>query len=269
MAKADMNPFLAGTIGVVVGLALAFLITKLANNCLWASSGEDVKRDIIKTLLRQSARWSTAAAQDEAPMIAVLHANYGAGYLWALMDVANNDEIERATGVDVLKYKEGITSTQDAATVRAIGACPEFGPPATYLTSLGGEGKRETPTYSSRRFGKIEMLHLRCCLATHMTDYLCQTSGDIHIRHFVPILHWLRYPLASCNVQAEIRGRAGSAAQSERSEVNRQHLAVLQPSLRGGVIQVLGRTASWHMNDTNDQEMRGRARCTAQKHTKI
>ena len=40
----------------------------------------------INTLIRQAARWSVAAQQDESPIIALLHANYGAGYLWALKD---------------------------------------------------------------------------------------------------------------------------------------------------------------------------------------
>ena len=39
------------------------------------------KKFIVNKLLRQTARWSTAAKQDNNSMIAVLHANYGAGYL--------------------------------------------------------------------------------------------------------------------------------------------------------------------------------------------
>ena len=56
----------------------------------------------IKTLVRQAARWSSAAKQDKNPMIAVLHSNYGAGFLWALKDIATQDQIEKATGI---KYR--------------------------------------------------------------------------------------------------------------------------------------------------------------------
>ncbi len=128
-------------VGVVVGLVLMYLLTKVGKMCHWFSDGDAVKRDVIKTLLRQSARWSTAAKQDEVPMIAVLHANYGAGYLYALMDVATPKEIEAATGVDVLRYKDEITDAQDKATIMSIGACPSFGPEPSYLASLGGEGR--------------------------------------------------------------------------------------------------------------------------------
>ena len=94
----------------------------------------------IRKLVRQSARWSTAAEQDESPMIAVFHANYGAGYLWALKDLASPIEISLAAGIDVNKFENEIVRVQDRATRRAISKCPSFGPPQTYLSSLGGEG---------------------------------------------------------------------------------------------------------------------------------
>lgn len=47
-------------------------------------SNKEKINNIIKTLVRQSARWSVAALQDTNIMIAVLHSNYGAGYLWVL-----------------------------------------------------------------------------------------------------------------------------------------------------------------------------------------
>ena len=96
---------------------------------------------MIQTITRQAARWSTAASQDENPMIRVLHANYGAGYLWALRDVASADDIRDATGLDVLKFQSEIVAAQDDATRKMIEVCPKYAPKQTYLTSIGGEGK--------------------------------------------------------------------------------------------------------------------------------
>jgi len=93
----------------------------------------------IRTLVRQAARWSTAATQDANPMIAVLHANYGAGYLWALKDIASDSEIERASNINIKKFTREIVAIQDASTKKMVGVCPEFGPVRTYLTSIGGE----------------------------------------------------------------------------------------------------------------------------------
>ncbi len=94
----------------------------------------------IKTLLRQASRWSTASAQDENAMIAVLHANYGAGYLWALKDIATGEQIAAATGVDVMSFEKEIISIQDAATMKMAGLCPKFAPKPSILTALAGEG---------------------------------------------------------------------------------------------------------------------------------
>ena len=94
----------------------------------------------IKILVRQASRWSTAAKQDENSMIAVLHANYGTGYLWALKDIATDSQIESATGIDVKKFEREIVKTQDESTMKMAKLCPEYAPEKTYLTILGGEG---------------------------------------------------------------------------------------------------------------------------------
>ena len=73
-------------------------------------------------------------------MIAVLHANYGAGYLWALKDIANPTEISLAAGINLKKFESEILRVQDNATREMIAQCPSFGPDPTYLTSIGGEG---------------------------------------------------------------------------------------------------------------------------------
>lgn len=97
------------------------------------------KSQIIKTLVRQAARWSTAAAQDENAMISVLHANYGAGYLWALRDIATDEEIYNATHIDVLKFRDDITKIQDYSTMKLMKLCPNYAPTQTYLTKIAKE----------------------------------------------------------------------------------------------------------------------------------
>ena len=94
------------------------------------------KNDIINKLVRQSARWSIASSQDESPFIAVLHANYGAGYLWAIKEFASNEEIYRATGIDVFKFENEIVKNQDKATLKMINACPKYAPYDGYLKNI-------------------------------------------------------------------------------------------------------------------------------------
>ena len=94
----------------------------------------------IEKLVRQSARFATAAQQDESPLVSVLHANYSAGYLWALNDIATPKQIHNATGVDIKKFTEHITNVQDSVTKRTLKKCPEFaGDVDLYLATIGEE----------------------------------------------------------------------------------------------------------------------------------
>jgi len=97
------------------------------------------KTDTIKTLLRQSAKWTMASNQDKNPIIALLHANYGAGYLSALRDIATDQEIETATGTDILKFRGEIIREQGAITEHVMKLCPKYSPKKVQLSKVEGE----------------------------------------------------------------------------------------------------------------------------------
>ena len=83
--------------------------------------------NIIETLVRQSSRYAFAAEQDESPLVSVLHANYAAGYLWALKDVVNEKDINAYLGANKLKQLSAyVTQVQDKATKEATRVCPSF-----------------------------------------------------------------------------------------------------------------------------------------------
>ena len=67
--------------GIILGMILMYIFI---NNNKKNNNTEKQIEFAAQKLVRQAARWSTAAKQDKNSMIAVLHANYGAGYLWAL-----------------------------------------------------------------------------------------------------------------------------------------------------------------------------------------
>ena len=127
-------------VGLLIGVSIGLLVGARAKMRSRGPAAEATPPQVIAKLVRQAARWSTAAKQDENSMIAVLHANYGAGYLWALKDIASEDEIEAATSIDVAKFEREIVGTQDAATKRMAALCPAYAPKKSYLTQLGGEG---------------------------------------------------------------------------------------------------------------------------------
>ena len=89
-------------------------------------------------MLRQSARWSTAAEQDKAPAIALLHANYGAGWIQALRKIMSDNEVLKLTGVDPYEVERVALAVQDKAMRRIAGICPDLVPKGV-LAELAAE----------------------------------------------------------------------------------------------------------------------------------
>ena len=79
--------------------------------------------NVVSVLYRQCARWAVAAEQDKSEIIAVLHANYAAGYLWAIKDIVTTDEFKRIVGEDFLEFEKKIVKIQDDATFRLVTKC--------------------------------------------------------------------------------------------------------------------------------------------------
>lgn len=126
-----------GTIYVlIIVLLVLFIIYKFYYVSI---NNTNNKTQIIQTLVRQAARWSVASDQDENVLISVLHANYGAGYLWALRDIATDQEIYDATRIDVLQFRDAITQIQDNSTLRLAKLCPQYSPKQSYLTTIASE----------------------------------------------------------------------------------------------------------------------------------
>ena len=72
--------------------AAVLLLVVVVSVCYWRSATNfpcaEVRAAQLKALIRQTARWTAASQQDKSPMISLLHANYGAGYLQALELIA-------------------------------------------------------------------------------------------------------------------------------------------------------------------------------------
>jgi uncharacterized protein (UPF0333 family) len=96
------------------------------NNTQKGVSLTDTHGNKIKTILRGSSRFSLASLQDKSPLIALLHANYGTGYFWALRDAFTDKEIYDTTGLNIQEYQKKITDIQDSITKNIIKLCPNF-----------------------------------------------------------------------------------------------------------------------------------------------
>ncbi len=124
---------------IVIGIIIVLCVWIICKNVMIDTTC-DIS-EILRVLTRQSARWSIAATQDKSPLIAVLHANYGAGYLWAMKDIATSEQMRQATGIELIKFEKEITKIQDATTKRMVQICPKYGRHSNkYLAKIAGEG---------------------------------------------------------------------------------------------------------------------------------
>lgn len=122
------------------GLIIMYVLTEVKNNCWIYNDVKQFQKELIFKLLRQTSRWATAATQDDNPLIAVLHANYATGFLWALKDIATNSQIESATNINMTEFQNKIVGIQDATTKKLAQVCPEYAKTDDiYLAKIAGE----------------------------------------------------------------------------------------------------------------------------------
>jgi len=93
-------------------------------------------------LLRQSARYAHAARQDKDILIALLHANYGTGYLWAAKDIFPESLLVKHFGSykEFKEFERGIIEIQDNVNKLSVAKCPQIVSKKDIITKLGGEG---------------------------------------------------------------------------------------------------------------------------------
>ena len=91
---------------------------------------------VIISLVRQTARWSTAAMQDTNAYIKNLHANYAQGYVMALRDNFSEAEIYRASGINIRVLSDKVSKIQNSALVALSKLCPEGRPKDQFLAFI-------------------------------------------------------------------------------------------------------------------------------------
>lgn len=124
------NLFLILLVMIMIGLLWDNFVK---NKCL-------DKDFIINTIVRGCARWASASLQDKSPLVAVLHANYASGYLWALRDVFSDKDIKDSTGINIIQFQKRITDVQDKATKLMVSVCPKYTTDIDeYLGKIAGE----------------------------------------------------------------------------------------------------------------------------------
>ncbi len=126
---------------IILLLLLSILYLNISD--VYKSDKSDISelnKSNIKKLIRQTARWATAADQDTNAYIANLHATYAMGYLMAIREIYTDEEIEKYTGINVKKFEFEINNIMNNAIKELSRICPEGRPKNRFLASLSNEG---------------------------------------------------------------------------------------------------------------------------------
>lgn len=113
----------------MINLCIFFIFSFIVYYILYIILHNNTKNSYdhsIKILYRQCARWAVASLQDNAEIIQVLHANYAAGYLWALKDIVSTSDFYKLTGQDFLQFEKTIVYIQNQATKRIVDKCQDL-----------------------------------------------------------------------------------------------------------------------------------------------
>jgi hypothetical protein len=75
---------------------------------------------IISKLATQAARLTYIAENDKNPLKSSLYCNYAIGYLLALKDIKNPEEIKKRIGLDISDFESKVTSIQNTCINKMI-----------------------------------------------------------------------------------------------------------------------------------------------------
>lgn len=126
---------------VLTSIVIIVIVTinkRLKNKCKY---NEKLSKENLHKLLRQTARWATAADQDTNPYITNLHATYAMGYLMALREIYTDEYIMQISGIDIRKLNDNINNIMDKAILKLTVECPPGQPKKLFLASIAKEGK--------------------------------------------------------------------------------------------------------------------------------
>jgi hypothetical protein len=94
-------------------------------------------RETVQALAADAARWATVSRQDQNPLVALMHANYGVAYANVAQRLSGSDEaFTEQTGRNAAAFYNETLELQAAAVQRTTALAPQLAPPSAGLTAV-------------------------------------------------------------------------------------------------------------------------------------
>jgi hypothetical protein len=91
----------------------------------------------LKDLVQEAQRWSATSTQDTDPLVALMHATYGMGYLRVARTMASDADIERACNLRLDEFAAALSDAQHSAMQNVTGQCSNIAMPGLASLNTG------------------------------------------------------------------------------------------------------------------------------------
>ena len=126
---------------MVIVVVLVVVLALLSKRMEWGSGVYSSHyKKLLQNLIQQSTRWSSVAAQDQNPVVALMHVNYAIGFLKAARRLAPDSDIAKITGSNVMELHYIMESQQADLISRISEKCPDLGLQGVVALNAGWTG---------------------------------------------------------------------------------------------------------------------------------
>jgi hypothetical protein len=128
--------FIAGA--ALVALLIISLLSRIATGVRNPVARETL--DQTDALLRASNKWALEAAQDQNPVVALMHACYAKAFITAVRRVLNDEQLRQAHQVDMCALEEKMDKVERDALQRISKTAPKLIPDGEFAIRTGWVG---------------------------------------------------------------------------------------------------------------------------------
>lgn len=131
------SPWLIASV-VIVALLVISLLSRVATGVRHPVARETLNQ--TDALLRAANKWALEAAQDQNPVVGLMHACYAKAFITAVRRVLNDEQLRQAHQVDMCALEEKMDKVERDALQRISKKVPSLIPDGEFAIRTGWVG---------------------------------------------------------------------------------------------------------------------------------